>query len=400
MSEKICFVKMDQQGRAIGYLHDKIFFVPKCLPGEEGIVEVLKEKKNFGEAKLSELTKISDQRVTPFCPYFDSCGGCDLEHMSYESSVLWKQETLLDLMNRSGLKIPPVTFESSENPMFYRNKISLKVHQGKLGFYEGSTHDFLPILECMITKKSINAVLKDFSFFKYQEGELVIRANYNDELLIEIRSEDEINILNDLTTHHKIAGIVINGKCVYGNPYFFERTNGVLYQVSYDSFFQINEPVSKMLFDDVKKLVKESHHVLDLYCGVGTMGLQVINSVESVTGIEIVPNAILNAIKNATLNNAKNTNYHLGDVGKLITQIPFDFDTVIIDPPRTGLDEKTKNVLKEMNPEKIIYVSCNPQTLIRDLKEMDELYCISIVKGYDMFPFTKHIECLCEMNRR
>lgn len=149
------------------------------------------------------------------------------------------------------------------------------------------------------------------------------------------------------------------------------------------------------MFSNVLSCVENHSKVLDLYCGVGTLGLQIAKKVSHVTGIEVIQNAILNAISNAKLNHFSNCSFHLGKVEDIISKIEHSFSFVIVDPPRSGLDKKTREVLFKMKPEKILYISCNPNTLVRDLKEMSREYVISNVRGFDMFPYTRHVECVC-----
>lgn len=391
--------KLDSQQRGIGYIHDKIIFVPKTIPGEVCEVEIVKEKRNFQEGKLQKVLKASEKRILAKCPYYHQCGGCDLEHISYEESVKWKRKALEELFLRNELWREDISVISTEQPWNYRNKVSLKVKDGKFGYYNIESHTFVAILECQIARKAINDVLKDFASFAFSHGELVIRCNENDEILMDIVTDDKVLIQEDFVDRHKVVGIFVNHQCVYGKPYFFERKNGVLYQVAMNSFFQVNPFMSNVLFQYVGKALKNEKKVLDLYCGVGTLGLQLDKNVK-LTGIEIVQSAVLNALTNARLNSFLNTSFHFGKVEQLIDKMKFDFDAVIVDPPRAGLDDVTRKTLLTISPKKILYVSCNPITLVRDLKAFVGDYQILSVQGFDMFPFTKHVECVCVLYRR
>ncbi len=397
---EVVIEKLDHQFRGIGYINGKVIFVTKTMPGDKCEIEITKEKKNYFEGKVLRYIKFSEKRILPSCPYSSFCGGCDLDHMSYEDSLFFKKKMLEELFSKNLNYFESIFIESCEKSWFYRNKLHLKVVEGKVGFYESKTHRLVEIKECKIAKHSLNAVLKDFSMYSFSNGEIMIRTNDNDEILMDLITEDKIEILKDFLSKHKIVGILKNHKCIYGKPFLFERRNGVLYQVSFDSFFQINEEMSKKMFCFIKNVLKNFEKILDLYCGVGTLGLQLYKEKVLVTGIEIVPNAILNAIKNAKLNHAKNFQFHLGKVEDIISKIPYSFDAIIVDPPRNGLDPKTRDVILKMKPEKFVYVSCNPMTLIRDLKEFEDDYRIESVQGFDMFPYTKHVECVCVMSRR
>ena len=397
---QVVIEKLDHQLRGIGYIDKKVIFVPKTLPGEVCEVKITKEKKNYLEGVLLSHIKTSEKRVLPSCPYFSICGGCDLEHMSYEDTIFYKKKMLEELFSNHLNYCNSILIEACDNPWFYRNKLHLKVVNGQIGFYISNTHSLVGISECKIAKESINKVLKDFSMYSFLNGEIVIRTNDNDEILLDLITEEKIQILSEFTSRHKIVGILQNHKCIYGEPFFYERRNGVLYQVSFDSFFQVNDEISKKLFYYVRNALKHDRNILDLYCGVGSLSLQVQNKEVSVTGIEVVSNAILNAIRNAKLNHRNHFQFHLGKVEDLISKIPIHFDTVIVDPPRSGLDQKTRDVLFKMLPNKILYVSCNPSTLLRDLKKLCFSYQIETVQGFDMFPYTKHVECICVLNRR
>lgn len=386
--------KLNSQLQGIGYLNDKIIFVPKTIPGEICEVEVLKEKKRFQEGKVTRVLENSEKRTLPRCPYYETCGGCDLEHIIYEESILWKQNMLQELFEKQNLWNQGISVLPCSNPWNYRNKVSLKVRNGTFGFYDVESHSFVKIQECQIAEKAINEVLKDFSLFSFSNGELVIRVNENDEVLMDFITSEEVSIEKSLVDRHKIVGILINHKCVYGKPYFFERKNSVLYQVHMNSFFQVNPLMSTELFWYVRKYLKNARNVLDLYCGVGTLGLQLDKERTRLIGIEVVESAILNAITNARLNHFKNTSFHLGKVEQIIDKIDVAFDAIIVDPPRSGLDKVTKETILKINPKTILYVSCNPLTLVRDLKDMSGSYEIQSIQGFDMFPFTRHVECV------
>ena len=392
--------KLDFQGRGIGYWNHKILFVPQVLPDETVEVDIISEKKTYQIGRLQEVVVPSNLRMKPKCPYYGICGGCDYQHVSYEDSVSFKAQGLTDLFQHHKLWNSPIEVFSSKKPWNYRNKLSLKVEEGRIGFYSLETHQFVEIKECAIARVCINALLHDFSLFSFQNGELILRCNENDEILMNFLTSDEVIVHEELFQRHKIVGILKNHHVVFGKPFFYERKNGVLYQVSCDSFFQVNPEVSKELFLYVRNLCNHSRKLLDLYCGVGTLGEQVQNQDVQVTGIEVVPNAILNAMKNASLNHRTNFSYHLGKVENLLSKIPMDFDTILVDPPRSGLDKKTIDAILRIQAPRIIYVSCNPMTLIRDLKCLFDMYELSCVKGFDMFPYTKHVETIVLLSRK
>ena len=206
--------------------------------------------------------------------------------------------------------------------------------------------------------------------------------------------------IDSLKKEIKLVGIIINDKTFYGENYLFERINNVLFKISYDSFFQVNPSVASKLFQIVKDNISLNDKVLDLYCGVGTLSLMAAANAKSVVGIEIVPNAILNAIFNASINSVDNTCFVLNDVSEAVSKISLDFNKVIVDPPRRGLTKEAIEVLLKIRPEKIIYVSCDPQTLVRDCKLLSENYDIEKSYVLDMFSYTYHVETVLILKKR
>ena len=203
-----------------------------------------------------------------------------------------------------------------------------------------------------------------------------------------------------LKSKHKIAGIIYNDNVIDGDSSFVEIINHQLFTTSYDSFFQVNRNICSKLFDLINKHIEDEEVILDLYCGVGTLGINASKNAKKAFGIEIVKNAVLNAITNSKINKRDNIYYMLGDVGTCLPKIKEKIDTIIVDPPRAGLDNNTKKTIIDFKPKKIIYVSCDPMTLARDLKELTPYYNVIEIKGLDMFPHTQHIETFCVLKCR
>ncbi len=393
--------KLDNKGAGITYIDNKITFVKNALPGEVVELKLIKESKKYNEAIVVNYDKTSPNRLPAPCPYFNSCGGCDLLHMNYENSLLFKKEKLSSIIYKyANIKYDIDVIPSSKN-LSYRNKITLKVINGKYGYYEPKTHHLIEITSCLLAEPSINKFLKDFKLLHVQNGEVTIRSNYNNELLIWIKSKNQVTPdITSLKNKHKIVGIILNDNVISGSPTFIEIINHQLFQVSYDSFFQVNRHICSILFDLVASAVNENETIADLYCGVGTLGINASNKARKAFGIEIIKNAVLNAITNSKINKKNNIYYMLGDVSECLPKIKEHIDTVIVDPPRAGLDKVTKETIISFKPNKIIYVSCDPMTLARDLKELSPFYDITKIKGLDMFPFTEHVETFCVLNKR
>lgn len=385
--------KLDNTGRGICYINDKITFVENALPGEIVNIDIIKESKKYNEAIVTKYIKKSNIRIDSICPYYNDCGGCKLLHLSYDNTIKYKKEKIESILSKYANYNNDIEVIKSPNILNYRNKITLKVENNKIGYYKTKTHDIVSINECKLAQPSINNFIKDIHYLNVSSGEIIIRSNYNNELLIHIKSNDDINPdITSIKKNHKLVGIVLNDKVIYGEPSFIEIINKQLFTVSYDSFFQINREVCSIIFDLILDEINEFDTILDLYCGVGTLGINACQKASKAYGIEIVKNAILNAITNSKINKRNNIYYMLGDVSKNITKIKDNINTIIVDPPRAGLDNITKETIINFNPNKIIYVSCDPMTLARDLKELSEYYNIKVVKALDMFPYTEHIE--------
>ena len=392
--------RLDDLGRGIGYLDGKITFIPWTIPGDVVEVIVTENHKKYNVAKVKHFIKYSEKRIQPPCPYFTKCGGCTLQNLAYNDTLEYKVKKIKNIFKKNKIDIN-LEIIANSNPYNYRNKISLKVIHGKIGFFENSTHQLVEIDGCIISNQALNKCIPLIEKMNIINGSITIRCNQNEEILIIIESQDNLKIdIDSLKKEIKLVGIIINDKTFYGKNYLFERINNILFKVSYDSFFQVNPSVASKLFQIVKDNISLNDKVLDLYCGVGTLSLMAAANAKSVVGIEIVPNAILNAIFNASINSVDNTCFVLNDVSEAVSKISLDFNKVIVDPPRRGLTKEAIEVLLKIRPEKIIYVSCDPQTLVRDCKLLSENYDIEKSYILDMFSYTYHVECVCLLKLR
>ena len=390
--------KFDDFGQGITFVDDVITFVPNTIPGDIVDIKIVKKKKKYNVGKVINYIKLSKDRIDYKCPYFNKCGGCVLQSISYDATINFKLNKVINLFNKYNLDIKP---EIVKNPSDYnyRNKIKLMVIDGKIGYFETNSHTLVEINECIIASKAINKVIPLLKNFNIINGNIVIRCNLNDEILIIIESNDKLNIdIDVLKENIKLVGIVVNNKTIYGDNFLIECINDIYYKISYDSFFQINPYVASKLFNIVKENIDKTDIVLDLFCGVGTLSLNAALNANEVIGVEIVPNAVLNAIYNAKINKINNTKFILNDAQDAVGKINKKFDKIIIDPPRSGLTKKTIDTILTIMPKKIIYVSCDPNTLIRDILLLKDKY--SIEKSYilDMFSYSYHVECICILN--
>ncbi|MEG1010122.1 MAG: class I SAM-dependent RNA methyltransferase, partial [Clostridia bacterium] len=389
---EVLIEKLDHNGRGIGYISKKIIFVPKTVVGDLVDVEVTLEKKNYSVGKALKIIKKSSKRINVVCPYFDICGGCDLLNISYEDTLKYKVDKVKGILKK--VNVEPTVIKN-ENEFYYRNKIELKVIDGKIGFYEEKTHNVVEINECLIASKAINECISKLKLLNIINGSVTLRSNYNNELLIVIESNDELKFdINEFLKGLKVVGIVKNNETIYGENFLYEMINNYIFKISYNSFFQVNSSMASNLFKIISDSFTPESTVLDLYCGVGSLSIVEAKKAFEVIGIEIVPNAVINAIENARINKCNNVSFLLNDVENAIGKISKKIDVVVVDPPRKGLDTTTLNTLLKEKPSKIIYVSCDPLTLGRDLDKLLDIYNIEKYYILDMFSYTYHVECV------
>lgn len=395
MHENVKIEGLDYFGRGIAHIDDMVVFVIDALSSEIVDIQIINRKKNYAEAKVINYVKKAANRVESVCPFFGSCGGCNLLFYNYLDSVNFKVDKVKNLLSKEKINYDgEVELVKNEHPFNYRNKLSLKIVDGKIGFYKDGSHELVEINECKVAKEAINKVIANYKLLNVKNGSLTIRCNSNDEILLVIDSEENnFDIeLEKLRMHIKLVGIVYNDKTIYGDNFFYERIHSMLFKVSYNSFFQVNPYICECLFELVKDNIDENSNVLDLYCGVGTLGMVASKLSKEVIGVELVSNAVVNATKNAKLNKRDNIKFLLGDVKKVIKKISKKFDILIVDPPRKGLDKDTINYIRNEKFKKIIYISCDAATLMRDLKSLEDLYVIKEYKVLDMFSYSYHLE--------
>ena len=393
--------KLDHQGRGISHLNGKIVFVENALEGEEVSAHITKENARYIEAVKNKIIKKSPKRVDSDCPYYEECGGCALRSLNYADTLEYKKNKVINILKKySGISISPEIIKC-ENENNYRNKIEIKVVNGKVGFYKKGTHDCVEIDACLNAEASINTFLKDIKKLNLNNADVTIKSNYNGEIIISVNTKDKMDFdIDELKENNKLVGIIWNDKATYGEKSFIEIIDNKFFRESYDSFFQVNRYINSKLFSIIKENVDEYDNVLELCCGVGTLSIVASEKARAVYAIEINESAIKDALINAKMNKRDNVNFILGDAYKTVDKIADKIDTMIIDPPRSGLTKEAKDAIVKRNAKKIIYISCNPMTLARDLKDLKEEY--EIEKSYilDMFPYTYHVECVTLLCRK
>lgn len=383
-------VNLDHFGRGIAKT-DKTIFVEDALIDEIVDVEITIDKKKYSEGKVIKYIKKSPLRVASKCKYYDKCGGCNLLHISYEEQLKFKENKVKEIIKKfSGLDcvgkiVPSVQYN-------YRNKVTLHVNK-KIGYYQKKSYDIINIDDCLIADKRINSLIKKLNNIDLNSIKKIVIRVTNKEIMLVI-TNGKINI----DEFKEVDTIIVDNQILKGKGYILEEINNLKFVISPNSFFQVNRIGMINIYNQVLKYVDNSMNVLDLYCGTGTIGLYIAHKVKDVLGIEINESAIKDALINKRINNISNINFKLGDVGTVLND-NFKADCVIVDPPRFGLDENTiKNIIK-IKPQKIIYVSCDPVTLARDLKILKKSYKILEITPFDMFSNTYHVETVVLMSK-
>lgn len=387
--------ELDHNGRGIGRLNNKIVFVENSLPNEIVKIRIEKEKKNFIEASVDSYIKCATNRIKSPCPYFESCGGCDLLHLSYNDQLIFKQNKINNIINKYlkyDFKINNIV--GSKNNFYYRNKTTFQIN-GDIGFFKKKSYDIIPIEKCLISSNLINESIKYLKKLELKYINKITCKSSNSELMIIIEtSKENINIdpICEIATSIYIKH---NNKYLlkHGKQYITEYLDNYKYIVSPDSFFQINLDVANKLYNKIKEYVGTNNNVLDLYCGTGSIGIFVSEN-NNVIGIEINKSAVKDAFENAKLNNINNIDFLCEDSEKAINNIKIKPNIIIADPPRSGLTNETINNIFKLDINTMIYVSCDPMTLVRDLNILSKKYKIEEITPFDMFPNTKHVECL------
>ena len=386
---------LDHNGRGIAKINNKVVFVENALPGEIVEIKIINEKKHFYEAEVIRYIEKSNDRIESICPYYNECGGCNLLHISYKKQLEFKQNKLQNIIDKyleTNIKVNNII--KSDTEFNYRNKATFHVN-GKMGYFKNKTNDIVEIKNCALLDKRINDAIPYLNMLDLKSiNEITCRVGNKLMIIIDSKKAIDITPIKDIAD-----SIYINNELIYKDKNIHNSIGKYNYIISPDSFFQINNNACKKLYDKIKEETKDSKNILDLYCGTGSIGIYVSEN-KNILGIEINESAINDAKENKEINNINNIDFICGDSGKKSTKLNFNPDTIIIDPPRSGLDSTTINNIISMNPNKIIYVSCDPMTFVRDLNILNKHYTINEITPFDMFPQTKHVESMCILERR
>jgi len=403
--KNVSILKQDHFGCGLAKVDEKLVFIEGALPNEICDIEIIEDKKKYSVARINNLVKESPNRVIPKCPYYDICGGCHIMHQDRDSQLSFKKDKVKELLERFAcLKDIKINDVVRVNDFNYRNKIILHGPNNKLGFYKEQTHDVVEIRKCLITNSEINNIYKRvLDYLENNKNELInklmIRNTSINEKMISI--DGSIDVDKFICFFNDIDSIYINNKLISGKDFITEEIFNLKFKVYPDSFFQINYDIMMILYKKIQDFYKTKNYsnVLDLYCGTGTIGMIISKYVDRVIGVEVVESSIKSAIECMKINNINNITFKCGKVENMIDEFN-NIDSVVVDPPRKGLDKHTIDAILKLNPESIIYVSCDPVTLSRDLKILLNKYNLVEVTPFDMFPNTYHVETMVILNRK
>lgn len=447
---------LGNNGEGIGHVDGYALFVKDALPGETIRAKIMKCKKKYGFARMMEVLECSgSSRVEPKCPVARQCGGCTLQHLSYEKQLAYKEKKVRDCLVRIGgvnaEKVEWLPVLGMETPWHYRNKAQFPVRvqkddSGELrpvaGFYAGRTHSIIPMTDCAIQHPCMKEILETVLSWMQEQHvtaydevshrglvrHIYIRRAYTTSQIMVCLVINGRQISEDLkrTLVEKLSGIpgmtgillnintdqtnVILGKkmlLLWGQEYIEDSIGGVRYHISPQSFYQVNPVQTEKLYQTALEFagLTGEETVWDLYCGIGTISLFLAKNAKKVFGVEIVPEAIKNARENAHLNGIHNAEFFCGAAEEVVPRLAEELaalaDVVVVDPPRKGCDIVLLDTIVKMAPEKIVYVSCDPATLARDVKLLGEKgYEVKKVRACDMFGQGGHVETVCVLGNK
>lgn len=429
--------RMGINGEGIGFYNKLAIFVDGAIPGEGHDVVITKCENKMAYAKSVAIKSVSKARVEAKCPHYEECGGCQVMHVNYDDMLKFKRDILIEALNRY-TRLETKAFEikatiPSENQFGYRNKSLLPVKKigqtTKVCMMKSNSNMLVPINDCLITNPIINelntkilAIVDELNISSYMPKfnrgilrYLMIRVNEKNEALVCFVCYERNNRIKELAKRvielehvksvyenfntSKKQGVLLGDESNHleGSEYIIETLGNIKYQIYPTTFFQLNSKQAKNMYDIILKSCKLSlkERVLDAYCGVGAIGLYIAKMAKEVIGIEYNKESIIAANENSKLNKIKNAKFYQGDAQSLLPKMIKDgitFDVVVCDPPRTGLGKDFIEALLNSNIKRIVYASCNPATLAKDLEILSEKYKVNSITPIDMFPQTAHVE--------
>ena len=416
-------IDMSVDGMGIARANDLVVFVKGMIKDEEADVKIIAEKKNYSIGIIEKMISASPYRIHPDCPIAYKCGGCDYRHVQYEYQLELKKEVLENTLR--GYEVGEII--AADDPFYYRNKVQIPCRDHKMGFYRRFSNDIVEFDDCLIESKTANGIIADLKVLLSDHKDsrmirhiIIKHAQGTDEVMLGFAVNSFDVDLHEIvgSVCHKypqIQSVILNlndkktnvilgseEKVLYGRDHIYDVYDGIRVKLSLKSFYQVNYRQMLKLYGKIDELAKakDDSKILDLYCGIGTISLYLARHAGHVTGVEIVKEAIRDARENASMNQLNNTDFILADASKGMDPYLEDKDIVIVDPPRKGLSKELIASLCGSDVERIVYVSCNPATLARDLELLKEDFEIGTVYPVDMFPYTVHLECVTALQRK
>ena len=434
------------EGEGIAKIDNFTIFIPGAIKGEKVKILIVKVLSSHAFGKILEIIKKSEYRQDVDCSTYKRCGGCNLRHVKYKETLKMKQNAVQSLVNKTlKNKIQVQSTIGMENPFHYRNKAQYPIGINKegqpiIGVFANRTHEVIPIEKCYIQNpkseeiaKFILNFIKEHNISIYNEStrqglfrHIVIKIGIKTneimcilvingktipkekELIEEIlkKFSNVKTIVKNINTKNTNVILGPENINIYGDGYIQDILGEYTFKISPLSFYQVNPIQAEKLYELGVKMaqITKNDIVFDLYCGIGTISIFMAKYAKKVYGVEIVEEAVKDAKENAKINNVTNTEFYAGDVEKvlddLINQKGIIPDIVMFDPPRKGLDKTSISNILKIKPKKVVYISCNPATLIRDLADFEEYYDVNTIIPVDMFPYTSHVECVALMGRK
>ncbi|EUJ29141.1 RNA methyltransferase [Listeria floridensis FSL S10-1187] len=436
--------RMGINGEGIGYYKQAVVFVPGALTGEEVIVEVTKTHKNYNEAFVKKIRRKSELRVVPPCPIYETCGGCELQHLAYSGQLDLKKDLLIQALEKhTNFKIEKLKIRDTigmDEPFRYRNKSQFQARMldGRLktGLFGANSHDLVPIEDCLVqdprTVRITNAVrdhLNDLGIKAYNERKktgvirtIVVRVGVEtkevqlvlvttrekfhgkEELVARITAEfpEIVSLMQNINPDETSLIFGADTVRLAGKDKMTEKLMEQQFDLSARAFFQLNPSQTNKLYAEVRNALTltGNESLVDAYCGAGTIGLSLAEDVREVRGMDTVRDAILDAQENALKNGVENAEYVVGAAEQVFSDWQkegYKPDAVVVDPPRVGLDDELLRAILSAKPKQLVYVSCNPSTLARDLAVLEKRYRIRYLQPIDMFPMTAQVECVVKL---
>lgn len=435
---------MTSEGSGIGRAGSLAVFVPMTVPGDVIEAKIVKVLKNHAFGIIHQIIEASPSRMDPDCPYFKKCGGCVYRHIGYESECKVKETRVRDALERIGGFVDPplLPIASAESRNHYRNKAQIPLgldNEGKLimGFYAHNSHRIIDAEHCLLQPGIFDIITDVFRrwfeeygdtvyneishkgvlrhlYIRQGEGGVMVCVVINADTLKHADKLVKMLTLNVpeiksiiLNTNKEKTNVILGKKCrtIYGADFISDRLRGLEFSLSPLSFYQVNRDQAEKLYEKAAEYaaLTGEENLLDLYCGTGTIGLSMAKKAKKLIGVEVIPQAVENARDNALKNGIQNAEFICGDAAKaaeVLKEQGEKPDVIIIDPPRKGCEASLIETISEMSPSRIVYVSCDPATLARDLKLFDEKgYKLMEAAPFDLFPATAHVECVVLMSR-